>query len=406
MRRNNHLFVTITAVVITAVLSFSISAFIFTGWNYAGSDGISFDTKVVDAEKIKKFNKVRSLLMSEYYEKVDENQLVEGAIAGMADSLGDRYTAYYPKEQWQMLQEAVEGSYVGIGVTVNTDTDGILTVVEPFRGSPADEAGIKSGDKIIGVDDVDVQRMKEDLIIEKIRGKENTKVKISVYRPSEEKFLDFNVTRRVVKIDNIESKVLEGDIGYIRLIKFDADIAKQFEDALNKLMKKNIKGLVIDVRDNPGGYYSQVVEIADRLLPKGIIVYTEDKYKKKEIQYSDADHLELPLVLLVNGHSASASEILAGAIKDHKRGVLVGTKTFGKGLVQAPIPLGDGSGLKVTIQRYFTPSGVCIHGIGINPDIVVEPAEAFRDMPVSQIPENKDVQLGRALEELKKAMQK
>ncbi len=391
-------------VVITALATFTVSALLFIGWSHFKPNSIIFDTRTVSANNIRKFNKVRNLLKSEYYGEVDENKLLEGAIAGMVEALGDPYTAYYNKEEWQMLQEEVGGNYVGIGVVITTDEDGLITVVEIFKNSPAEKAGIKAGDKIIRVDGKDVKNLSEDMVIKMIRGKENTKVAITLFRPSEEKTIELELTRQLVDIENIESRKLEQDIGYIRIIKFDTDIARDFKGHLNELMDRGIKGLIIDVRDNPGGLYDEVVEIADRLLPEGIIVYTEDKYGQKEVEYSDKDYLDMPLVLLINEYSASASEILAGAIRDHQRGTLVGVKTFGKGLVQEPISLGDGSGLKITVQKYFTPAGYCIHGKGIEPDIAVDAGEKYKNVSVSRIPIEEDRQLIRAVEVLKRQL--
>lgn len=399
------LVVMVSLVIVTAIISFAVSALIFMGWNQFNPNIIYFDADKINEENIRKFNKVRNILKTEYYENVDENRLLEGAIAGMAESLGDPYTAYFPKEQWQSFEESISGSYVGIGISITVDEDGLITVVEPFEDSPAKEAGMMKGDKIVRVDDKDVRRIKDqDLVVEMIKGKENTKVKITVYRPSESTMIDFDIVRKKIKIDNIKSSLVSGNIGYIRIIKFDGEIAKYFNEHLNKLLKKGIKGLIIDVRDNPGGYYDQVVAIADRLLPKGTIVYTEDKYKRKDIKKSDPIELDLPIAVVINGNSASASEILAGAIKDNNKGKLIGTKTFGKGLVQASSTLDDGSGIKVTVARYFTPSGVCIQGKGIKPDIEVDLPEKYKNTPISGIPMDEDAQLKAAIEHLRSVM--
>jgi carboxyl-terminal processing protease len=300
------------------------------------------------------------------------------------------------------FMEKSTGSYVGIGVTVNVDTNGLLTIIEPSEGSPAKKAGIKQGDRIVKVDDTDVTALSdENMIISMIKGKENTKVKITVYRPSEDRYMQFDITRQKIKASNIRSEVLDGDIGYIRLVMFDSEIAKYFASDLNSMLNKGIKGLVIDLRDNPGGSYEQVVQIADSLLPEGTIVYTEDRSGVRQYKKSGKSYVNLPLAILTNGNSASASEILAGAVKDYSRGTLVGTKTFGKGLVQELKLLQDGSGLKVTISRYFTPSGVCIQGKGIMPDIEVKVPDEYRNLPTSQIPRDKDVQLKAALDNVK-----
>lgn len=366
---------------------------------------IGFDAKTVRYENVNKFNQVRKILKDDYYQKVDENMLIEGAVSGLAESLKDPYTVYFTKDQMKAFMEKSEGSYVGIGVTVNTDTNGFLTVIEPFENSPAKQVGIKQGDKIVKVDDTDVTAVRdENMIISMIKGTENTKVKITVYRPGEDKYLQFDIVRKRIKASNIKSEIMEGNIGYIKLVMFDSEIAKYFKNDLNKMLGKGIKGLIIDLRDNPGGSYEQVVEIADGLLPEGMIVYTEDRDGSKQVKLSNKAGLDLPLVILTNGNSASASEILAGAVKDNARGTLVGTKTFGKGLVQELRLLDDGSGIKVTISRYFTPSGVSIHGVGIKPDIEIDVSSEYKNLPVSQIPRNKDIQLQSAIEAVKGKM--
>lgn len=363
---------------------------------------ISFDPEEVSIETLKKFQSVRDALKKNYYQEVDENKLIEGAIAGMADSLNDPYTVYFTKEQMEAFTERTEGSYVGIGVTVIMDDSGILNIVESYEGSPARQVGLQQGDKILKVNDQDVTSIRdENIIVSMIKGEENTKVKISVYRPSVNKQLDFDIVRKKIKISNIRSEVLSDNIGYIKIIMFDEEMARYFNDNLNSLLKQKIKGLIIDLRDDPGGSYEEVVKIADRLLPAGTIVSVKDRNGKGEVEKSDHNELDLPIVVLVNGNSASASEILAGAIKDNNKGKLVGTKTFGKGLVQAVLPLNDGSGLKVTVARYYTPSGVCIQGIGILPDEVVEVHEKYKNYPVSQIPRGDDIQLQAGIEMMK-----
>ncbi len=404
-KNRSLLFGIIILVVITSILSFSAAAFIFLGTGYFKPNyQISFEPGKVSFENIKKFNKVRNILENEYYQDVDENALLEGAVAGMADSLKDPYTNYFSKDQMKMFMEKSEGSYVGIGVSINADNNGILNIIEAFEDSPAKKAGITQGDKIMKVDDTDVTSIRdENMVISMIKGKEGTNVKVTVYRPSEGKYIDFDLVRKKIKITNISSEVLTGNIGYIKIVMFDSEIASDFEAHLNKLLEKKIKGLVIDLRDNPGGDYSQVVQIADRLLPEGLIVYTEDRAKRRNEERSDKNELKLPISILINGNSASASEILSGAVKDLHKGTLVGTRTFGKGLVQTVKLLDDGSGIKVTIARYFTPSGVCIQGIGIAPDVEVKLDEKFDGKPVSQVPKAEDGQLKKAMEVINSA---
>ncbi len=404
MDRRGKLLAGAVLVTITAVVTFFISFFIFYGWVDNGPGySIKFDPGEVEIDNVKKFEKVKSLLESRFYKDVDPDILLEGAVAGMAFSLDDPYTVYFTKKHMQLFNEKSTGSYVGIGVIVTMDENGLLTIVEPFKDSPAEKAGMKKGDKIIEVDGKDVTGIKDDtIIISMIKGKENTDVKITVFRPSERAPLEFEITRKKIKIINILSEVLPGSIGYIKIRMFDEQSGRYFEEYLENLIEKGIRGLVIDVRDNPGGSYSQVVDIIDRLVPEGTIVYTEDREGRRQTEKSDPRQLEVPIALLVNGNSASASEILAGAIKDHGKGTVIGTKTFGKGLVQVVFNLEDGSGLKVTVARYFTPSGKCIHGLGIEPDIKVELDEKYHNMPVSQVPREEDAQLQKAVQIINK----
>lgn len=389
-------------VAVTLIVAVSAAAIVFYSVHTAQNRyEIILDAETVDYENVVKFNRVMDILKKDFYQKVDANKMLEGAIYGLAESLGDPYTVYFDKKQMEAFLEKSRGSYVGIGVTVNVDDDGLLTVIEPAKGSPAMEAGILQGDKIIKVDGKDVTSVSdENMIISMIKGKENTRVNITVYRPSEDRYVQFNIKRKRIRASNIKSEILSGNIGYIKIAMFDSEIARYFRNDLSNMLKNGIEGLIIDLRDNPGGSFEQVVEIADSLLPAGTIVYTEDRDGRKEYRYSDKAYVDLPLAILINSNSASASEILAGSVRDHGRGILVGTRTFGKGLVQELKLLGDGSGLKVTISRYFTPSGTCIHGTGIEPDIEVGVFDDYRNHPVSHIPRSRDIQLRTAVKAL------
>lgn len=389
-------------VAVTLIVAVSAAAIVFYSVHTAQNRyEIILDAETVDYENVVKFNRVMGILKKDFYQKVDANKMLEGAIYGLAESLGDPYTVYFDKKQMEAFLEKSRGSYVGIGVTVNVDDDGLLTVIEPAKGSPAMDAGILQGDKIVKVDGKDVTSVSdENMIISMIKGKENTRVNITVYRPSEDRYVQFNIKRKRIRASNIKSEILSGNIGYIKIAMFDSEIARYFRNDLSNMLKNGIEGLIIDLRDNPGGSFEQVVEIADSLLPAGTIVYTEDRDGRKEYRYSDKAYVDLPLAILINSNSASASEILAGSVRDHGRGILVGTRTFGKGLVQELKLLGDGSGLKVTISRYFTPSGTCIHGTGIEPDIEVGVFDDYRNHPVSHIPRSRDIQLRTAVKAL------
>lgn len=393
-------------IAMTAIITFVVTVLLSMGLLYmSGRYSLTFDKRSVDSDTVKKFNDVRNILQNSFYEKIDTNKLIEGAISGMADSLNDPYTVYYNKEQMKWftdMQKTTENEYVGVGLPIMLDKNGIITVLEPFDDSPAKEAGIKQGDKILKVDGKDITGIKDEaLVANMIKGEENTEVLLTILRQSEASTIDVRVVRRKIKaILNIRSEMLDGNIAYIKLKMFDENISENFINQLNGLVKKGAKSLIIDVRDNPGGLYNEVVALADRILPEGTVVYTEDKQGKKEEKKSDATQLDMPIVVLTNGNSASASEILAGALKDFGKGTLIGTKTFGKGLVQTTYGFSDGTGLKVTIARYFTPSGVCIHGEGIKPDIEVKLDEKYKDVSVSAVPREDDVQLMKAIEVL------
>lgn len=355
----------------------------------------------VSRENIINFNQVKSMLMKNYYQPVDENVLLEGAIQGMAEAMDDPYTVYYTPDQMKDFKEKAGGTYVGIGVTMFMDEDEILTVNETFAGSPAKAVGMRIGDKIVKVDGEDVTALKDsDLIVQKIRGVPDTHVEVIVYRPEINDYITFDIVRQVINLVYIESEMLEGNIGYVQLKLFDEDMAMDFANHVNTLIRGGAKGLIIDLRNNPGGDYSQVVRMADMLVPSGLIVYTEDRSGRRQEERSDANELKLPMTVLINEYSASASEILSAAIKDYKKGTLIGKTTFGKGLVQQVIELEGGAGLKATISRYYTPSGVCIHGIGVTPDIEVENDEQYQYYSVEDIPEGEDKQLARAIEEV------
>lgn len=367
-------------------------------------NAIYFDRDQIDIEDIAAFNHVKNILENEYYKEVDFREAFSMAIKGLSAGLDDPYTAYYTPEEMKDYLEGVSGNYVGIGVSVHMDENFLLNVADVFANSPAKEAGIKKNDKIIKVDDEDVTAIREaDLIVKKIKGEPNTKVKITIYRPDENRQIDLELERRYINISWIASDILDNKIGYIHIKQFDDDISKDFEQHLNALMSKGIKGLVIDLRDNPGGSYYQVIRIADRIVPKGLVVYTEDRGKNRHEQYSDERELEIPLSILINEYSASASEILAACVQDYGKGTLVGTKTFGKGLVQEiDMNFANGGGFKYTKARYFAPSGRSIHGEGVIPDIEVELNEEFKTIPIEDIPHERDTQLKVAIEEVMK----
>ena len=352
-------------------------------------------TGATEAQKLLDLDEV---IQSRYYQDVDETALMENAIKGMFSAIGDKYSAYYTKDEFTALMESSTGTYEGIGVTVTEDDSKNTVVVSAFKDSPAGNAGMVSNDVIVKVDGEDVQGKGMDYVVSKMRGTAGTNVSVTVSRNGEEK--TFELTREAIDEDTVASQVLDGDVGYIQITQFTEKTADDFKSQLSDLQSKGIKYLIIDLRDNGGGLVDSSVAVADRLLGDTEVVYTVDKSGKRQDYKSTADvKLDLPMVVLVNGGTASASEILSGAIQDTAAGTLIGTKTFGKGIVQEIHPLSDGSGYKLTIAQYFTPKGRNIHGVGLTPDITVEQNDAYKDS--LYVPQDQDTQLQKALETLK-----
>ena len=322
-------------------------------------------------ESYSKYDKLlglESLIEKDYYQEVSEDKLVDGAMKGLFEGLGDPYSQYYTKEEFQTLKEQTSGSFVGIGVYIGIDPESNnITIISPIEGSPAAKSGIKSGDIILAVDGEQVSSDKLDDVIKKIKGKENTTVDLTVQRNGKQ--LDFTVKRQTIVTKSVESKVIDDNIGYLRITSFDENTYKEFKEHISKLQKENIKGLVIDLRDNPGGLLDVCVDIADDLIGKGTIVYTKDNAGNKEYYKSDEKEIDLPMVVLINGGSASASEILTAALVDNNKAIAIGETSFGKGLVQSVKQLKDGTGYKLTTAQYYTPNGNYINKKGIEPKI-------------------------------------
>ena len=303
------------------------------------------------------------------YAKEDEES---GIYKGMMAGLGDVYTTYYTPDEYASFMESSNGSYSGIGAMLSQDYNtGIITVVKVFDGSPAEEAGIQPDDILYKVKGEEVTGEDLSLVVTDLKGEEGTDVEISMMRGTD--VLDFTLTRRSIEVPTVEYKMLDENIGYIAISEFDDVTDEQFIAALDDLKSQGMKNLAIDLRNNGGGLVDVTCNILDQLLPEGLIVYTEDKNGERQEEYSDAEHyFDGKMAVLVNGNSASASEIFAGAIKDYGVGTLIGTQTFGKGIVQSLFPLSDGSAIKITVSRYYTPAGNNIHGVGITPDIILE----------------------------------
>jgi len=391
--------------VVTALGSSLMTQYIIELRNIQNGDKIVITrAQYEQLQSIEKLEQVKSIIKNEYIKKVDDEELMAGAVKGLVSSLGDPYSVYFTPEEFQEFQEHTRGTYAGVGLLVTVDpNDKLITVVQAFKNSPSAKAGILPGDKIVKVGDTELDGTMLDKAVSMMKGPQGTKVKVTVYRNGE--FKDYELERDIIVIETVEGKVISGDIGYVRITTFDENTDKSFTDTIKTLEKEKIKGLIIDLRDNPGGLLQVVTKMADTLLPEGMIVYTEDRAGKQEVINSDAKMLGLPLVVLVNGNSASASEILAGAIQDYGVGRIVGTKTFGKGIVQSVKFFKDGSGLKITTSRYFTPKGRSIHEVGIHPDVVIDLPEDLKKDP-TKITEDNDVQLKKAIEELETLMKK
>jgi len=390
--------------VIAAVLITNIITFV--GANYVS---VAIGDKVLissrENELLKEFSKVfivKDILKREYVDndKIDEKKLVEGAVAGLVQGIGDPYTQYMTAEEFAATNEQMEGEYAGVGLVVTMENDKVI-VVSPIEDTPGDRAGIMSGDIIIGVDDQMITNKKLDEVVAMMKGKPGTQVKLTILKAGTTTPVDITITREKIVLNPVKSQMLSDNIGYIKITTFhQQNVASSFHDALEGLKRKGYKGLILDLRDNGGGLLTECVKVADEILGEGPIVYTIDNKGRKEVETSDKNQIDVPLVVLVNGGTASASEIVSGAVKDTKAGTLVGTKTFGKGLVQSVVPLTfDNSAVKVTIARYYTPSGVSIQGTGIEPDIVVDlPDELKRK---AELTRSEDIQLNKAIEVLK-----
>lgn len=333
--------------------------------------------------------------------EADETELIDGMYKGLVSSLGDVYSGYFTKDEFAEMMEATSGEYKGIGVIIQQDYNtGVISIVKVFKGGPAEQAGVKAGDVVYKVNGKEVTGEDSNEVVAWIKNSENDEVTLEVARSGESDYISMNMKLSNVEVPTVESKMLADQIGYIAVSEFDEVTAAQFKKAVDTLKEQGMKGLVIDLRDNPGGLYTTVVEMLDYILPEGLIVYTEDKNGEGDKQYSDEEHkLDIPYAVIINGNSASASEIFAGAVKDFGIGKVVGTKSYGKGIVQQFFPLSDGSALKLTVSKYFTPSGVNIHGTGIQPDIEVALSEEAKAQTV--LKEEEDNQLQAAIEAVK-----
>jgi carboxyl-terminal processing protease len=402
-KRTIALLAVLWIVIITSLVSYTLAmsraevAFNEYGARFT-EEGVLVTQEQYDRiERFERLQFVLDIVNNNYYISADEDSLLTGAVRGLLNSLGDPYTFYYTPEEMSSRNDHSAGTYEGVGIQLIEGKSGELIITRAFKNGSALEMGIRAGDIIIAVDGQLVNAdttlsMNEAIAL--IKGDPGGYVEITVSRDGE--ILPFKVQRRTVTIDRVEYKMLENDIGYIALYEFMGDDVAGFENALTAL--NAARGLIIDLRSNPGGYLDDVLKIADMILPEGLIVYTEDRAGIRENHYSDPAALNKPLAVLVNGMSASASEILAGAIQDYKVGTIVGEKTFGKGVVQTLIPFrSDGAGVQLTTSTYFTPKGRSINKVGIEPDVYVK-SDPGADPAVSGLSPESDPQLRMAID--------
>lgn len=360
---------------------------------YDGNTGIG-----TEAEQ--KLNLIDQTLKDFYFDDIDDSKVLDNIYKAYVNAYGDKYTVYYTADEYAKIQESSNGAYYGIGVVVRKNDDGTILVVEPYDGAPGKEAGMRKNDVIVTVNGESVADQDLNSVVAKIKGDEGTTVNIGIRRDGSDDIAELTVTRRKVEIKTVAYEMLGDSVGLITISEFDKVTAQQFKEAYAQLETLGMKGLVIDIRSNPGGLLNVVVDMLDEILPDGLIVYTEDKYgNRQEYNGSNPDVIDVPLAVLVNGESASASEIFAGAVQDYGAGTIIGTQTFGKGIVQTIRRMSDGSAIKYTMAKYFTPKGQDIHGHGVTPDIVEELSDEFNNL--TEYDASKDNQLQKAIEVIK-----
>lgn len=332
-------------------------------------------TDIWDDESVEnKINDINALIDQYYYFDVDRDKQEEALYDGIMAGLDDPYSVYYTPDEYAELMEDTSGEYVGIGAVVTQNSDKLVSIVRPIPGSPAEEAGLMAEDIVTEVDGTEIIDQELSLVVDMIRGKEGSEAHIKIYRPSTKEYMEFDVERRVVENVSVYSEMLDNNVGYIQVQQFYDNTADEFKTALDDLESQGAEGVIVDMRDNPGGLLTAVVDMCDYLMDGGTIVTTKDKNGNVISEYTATDEhsIDIPMVVLTNGNSASAAEIFSGAMKDTGIAKLVGTTTYGKGIVQSVIPLSDGSAVKITVAKYFTPNGTDIHKKGIEPDYEVE----------------------------------
>lgn len=371
IKKRNLIFIIVIAVLVGMLASGAAIFFVgYASGGYMAITNSEYNNYKLMKEKYGKLNELEQYIQEKYYIPVEEDALTKGMYKGLFWGIGDPYSAYLTEEEYNEIMISTTGEYQGIGVTIAPDENGLINVVSPIDGSPAKKAGIESGDKIIRVGSKTYDSSSIDQAVAAMRGKPGTKVELTILRGESQ--LEFNIIRANIIMQTVRSEVLDGKIGYIRISSFEEKTAKDFKQHLRDLELKGVKGLVLDLRDNGGGLVDVSVEVADMLLDEGIVTYTEDRQGNKNYYKSSAGATKLPYTVLVNGGTASASEIVTAAIKDRKTGKIVGTTTYGKGIIQSIEKLSNGDAVKLTVMQYFSPDGNVIHKVGVKPDVVTE----------------------------------
>jgi len=396
-------------IVLTALITAVVTAFISVNLTSFVKDRIAIYLPSKDENKAfsNKMTAVEHMLSSNYLYDFDKTKLRDDAIKAYVDGLDEPYTHYYTQSEFSSYIDNIQDGYVGIGVIVGVNDDNQIEVVAPFEDSPAYNAGIQPSDIIKAIDGVEYSGDKLSEAVGNIKnGEIGTTVDIKILRGEEE--LDITVTRDDIATDSVDGEMLNDNIGYIRVTGFNTtsdngekSTFSEFKDKITELQSSGMSKMIIDLRDNPGGVLDEACNMADMILPEGIITYTETKSGKRTDYNSDAESLDIPIVILINENSASASEVFTGALKDYGKATVVGKKSYGKGIVQSVLPFYDGSGMSLTVAKYYTPNGTCIHGIGIEPDVEVDMPDEYKDMYASMVEHDKDTQLQKAIEIIK-----
>lgn len=376
-KKHSFFFGVLTSMVCLAIVCFGIKTVLKqTGQLLIiGESGASTikGSAILDDEVAQKIDEIYQYMNIYYYGEFDKQDIYNSLYSGVLESLEDPYSVYYTKEEYEDMQVSTSGKYVGIGAGVSQNLNTMeVTITKVYRGTPSEDAGLKNGDMILSVEGIQATSVEVSELVQHIRGTEGTTVHMVIFRPSTGETLEFDVERRKVVLPSIEGELLEDGIGYIQITEFQEETDEQFGEMVQQLKTQGAKGLIIDVRANPGGLLRTVVNLLDQVLPQGLLVYVEDKYGNRDDYTSDSLCLDMPIVVLTDESSASASEIFAGALKDYNYATLVGKTTYGKGIVQNIIRLSDGDAMKITTAKYFTPKGNDIHKVGVTPDIEVD----------------------------------